>query len=743
MQLTALHRSGQALAAVAAALATLAGASPSAARASVSSPKLRAPASGVATTRSTSEPYYACGTGACEAIVAPQSLSMSSPLLEGGGEKGGFDPQDLRSAYGIPGTGGASQTIALVDAYGYAAAEADLAKYRERYGLPPCTKADGCFHKVNEKGEEGSYPGNEGTGWELETALDLDMASAACSACHILLVEATSEYAPDTAESVNTAARLGATEISNSYGYPEDYEPWCGTTACAQYSVDYDHPGVVITASAGDSGYDDQYWGLAAANFPAASPYVIAVGGTSLRRAANARGWSEEVWSEGGRRLGTGGGCSKVEAKPAWQLDPACAKRTDNDVAAVGACETPVSVYSAYFSGWENVCGTSASAPLVAGMAAHEGEAERGLGADVFYREPAALYDVTLGASGTCTPPAEDEYLCHAEIGYDGPTGLGSPQGAALPPSVTGVQPNEGPAAGGTHVTITGSNLAGATAVAFGAVPASAFSVESPGTIAAVAPAGAGTVDVAVTTPEGTSAVNPSDRFSYSYVYPELGRCVKVAKGTGSYGAATCLATKAGGSYEWLPGLVRAGFTAKGAKSKLETVARTKVLCAATAIAGGFAGARAASGVTLTLSGCEMPKQGACASSGQAAGTIVSAALEGALQWESRAARRVALDLFAATPGAAVASFQCGAVAVEVRGSVLAPVTVDKMGATIATKFAATYGVQKPTEYETANGRVLDVLEASLSAGPWQQAGLTVGEAKLTGEEAFEVNAVL
>ena len=208
----------------------------------------------ISLTPSATEPHWACPNRACEAIIDPRPARVSrgyalpdgGPQLEGSGELGGYSPQDLQSAYKIPTALGSPQTIALVDAFGYTAAESDLAKYRERYGLEPCTKGNGCFTKVNEKGEEANYPPNNEE-WELESALDLDMASAACPKCHILLVEATTENPADMAESVNTAAKLGATEISNSYGYPEGYEPYCGKTGCVEYSEDYKHPGVVVT----------------------------------------------------------------------------------------------------------------------------------------------------------------------------------------------------------------------------------------------------------------------------------------------------------------------------------------------------------------------------------------------------------------------------------------------------------------------------------------------------------------
>jgi hypothetical protein len=497
--------------ALAATSGAVSGKAPVAGRLHLRKPALGAPGS-------TTKPRWACPEGACDAIVVPQSVKKAAL---GSGERRGLDPQELQSAYDIPTTLGSPQTVALVDAYGYPDAESDLAAYRERYGLPACTKANGCFKKVNEKGEEKNYPTGE-EGWDVEAALDEDMVSAACPQCHILLVEGATEEPADLGASVNKAAELGATEISNSYGYPQDYEYWCGTTDCTQYNKDYNHSGVSIFASAGDSGYDDVYEGLDATNFPAASPNVIAVGGTALFKVASApRGWFEEVWNEPFLEIGTGGGCTKLESKPAWQTDTGCSHRTDNDVAAVAAVVTPVSLR--IDGTWDLAGGTSVASPLVAGIEAHASSHERSLGAHAFYEDPGSLFDVTEGfnwnsddESGTseCAP---NEYLCNAEVGYDGPTGLGTPDGVPVePPAVKKVEPHQGPTAGSTTVTITGTNFTGATEVKFGSVEAKSFTPVSASTITAESPAGsAGTVNVTVTTPAGTSATSSADDFTY------------------------------------------------------------------------------------------------------------------------------------------------------------------------------------------------------------------------------------
>jgi len=315
----------------------------------------------------------------------------------------GYGPSDLRSAYAVTGSGSAATTIAIVDAYGYANAESDLAVYRAQFGLPACTTANGCFHKYNQSGQQGNYPRDD-TGWAQETALDLDMASAMCPNCKVILVEGTSATFANLAAAENTAAALGAHVISNSYGG--------GESGSSTYEAAYNHPGVAITVSSGDSGYGVQ--------FPASSPHVTAVGGTSLVRAANARGWSETVWS------GAGSGCSTVYAKPAWQTDPLCTKRMEADVSAVADPNTGVAVYgpaSRRSSAWLVFGGTSVAAPLIGGIYGVNGGSVSS-GSDP-YSHASSLNDVTSGNNGSCG----GTYLCTAAPGYDGPTGLGTPIG--------------------------------------------------------------------------------------------------------------------------------------------------------------------------------------------------------------------------------------------------------------------------------------------------------------------------
>jgi hypothetical protein len=194
--------------------------------------------------------------------------------------------------------------------------------------------------------------------------------------------------------------------ISNSYGGGEF------SSETSYETTYYHHPGIAVVASSGDSGFGVQ--------FPAASRYVTAVGGTTLTRATNARGWTETAWS------GAGSGCSAFEPKPAWQHDLGCARRTVADVSADADPRTGVSVYDTFGSGgWLKFGGTSVAAPIIGGVYALGGTTVT-FGSDP-YAHTTALFDVVGGSNGSCG----GTYLCTAVTGYDGPTGLGTPNGAS------------------------------------------------------------------------------------------------------------------------------------------------------------------------------------------------------------------------------------------------------------------------------------------------------------------------
>ncbi len=316
----------------------------------------------------------------------------------------GFGPTDLRSAYKVTGSGSPGTIVAIVDAFGYASAEADLAVYRSTFSLPPCTTANGCFTKYNQKGNTKNYPADD-VGWAQESALDLDMASAMCPACTIILVEGNTNSFGNLAAAVDTAAGKGAHVVSNSYGG--------GESGGASFESHYDHPGVAVTASTGDAGYGIQ--------FPATSPHVIAVGGTHLAvSTVDPRGWTESAWG------GAGSGCSDLFAKPAWQTDKKCPMRMEADVSAVADPSTGVAVYGPTGgggSGWLVFGGTSVAAPLIGGVYGVNGGPVT-YGSDP-YAHTNKINDVKSGSNGTCP----FNYWCNAVKGYDGPTGLGTPSG--------------------------------------------------------------------------------------------------------------------------------------------------------------------------------------------------------------------------------------------------------------------------------------------------------------------------
>jgi len=353
----------------------------------------------------------------------------------GSGANHGLSPQDLQSAYRLKTANGSGQTVAVVDAFDDPNAEEDLAVYRATYGLPACTTANGCFKKVDQRGGS-EFPEAE-PGWAMEISLDLDMVSAACPNCHIILVEGDNAGVAALGEAENTAAKLGATEISNSYGLAEGF--LSEGSLFNSISGYYNHPGTAMFAASGDWYYDNEElfteYGCftiedCAAAWPASLQTILSVGGTNLTpEGTSGRGWKEEVWN------GSGGGCAKFVAKPSWQTDSGCSRRTDSDIGGIADPATPVSVYNTYVvnyrvPGWHLIGGTSASAPLAAGAFALESEARRSEGAAGIYGHPSEWNDV-VGGTDWLYKACSSSYLCTGVSGYDGPTGLGSPNGGA------------------------------------------------------------------------------------------------------------------------------------------------------------------------------------------------------------------------------------------------------------------------------------------------------------------------
>jgi hypothetical protein len=419
------------------------------------------------------------GRATCFALlrvpVAPGSRGARPYTLNDGasssGPAGGLTPAQLASAYAYePTAGGTGQTVAIVDAYNDPKIEEDLGTFDSNYGLAACTTANGCFKKVSQTGSTTSLPPDE-PGWSGEISLDVEAVHGACPNCKILLVEANDEKNEDLAAAVNEAVSLGATEVSNSYGDPEQVE-WGAAEQAA-----YNHPGVVIAASTGDDGYYDWdrlnegYLLPQMPNAPASLPTVVAVGGTSLNLNLNGTRASETVWNDNGpddeiglsyrRALGaTGGGCSTLFTAQPWQQGVSgfaatgCGnKRLDADISAVADPLTGFDIYDSYKSpGWQTIGGTSLSSPLVTSLYALAGGSG---GVEYPAQTPynhlghgSSLYDVTKGGNGFCDAEAlslcnllgeatsifgrvdcEGTTACNAAPGFDGPSGVGTPNG--------------------------------------------------------------------------------------------------------------------------------------------------------------------------------------------------------------------------------------------------------------------------------------------------------------------------
>jgi subtilase family serine protease len=291
------------------------------------------------------------GYARCLALVATHPGTNNplnvNPFANPPGGSPPYNPSNLHNAYNLPTTAPGTPTVAVVDAFNNPDLKSDLATYRSMFNLPPC--GTGCLSIVNETGGS-SLPGDN-QGWGLEESLDLDMVSAICQNCHILLVEASSQAITDLGTAVNTAVKMGAIAVSNSYGENE----FSGENSqCSSY---YQHNNVAVTASSGDSGPGVSY--------PAVCQTVVGVGGTTL----NTNG-TETVWSD------AGGGCSAFVSRPSWQKKKVtkCSNKAVADVSAVANPSTGVYVYDTYgYGGGVQVGGTSVSSPIIASVFALAG----------------------------------------------------------------------------------------------------------------------------------------------------------------------------------------------------------------------------------------------------------------------------------------------------------------------------------------------------------------------------------
>lgn len=356
--------------------------------------------------------------------IAPSALETAAA----NGWFGPLGPAQLQQAYKLPAaTSGKGQTVGIVDADDDPTAESDLATYRKHYNLPACTIANECLQILNQAGKISPLPPPDG-GWAGEISLDLDMVSAICPNCHIVLVEANSSRSRDLGASVRIAAAAGAHQISNSYGTSE-----CNVQCVAPSKAtvaDYDIPHTIVTASTGDDSW------LAGPQYPADLGTVVAVGGTSLYPYNNRRGWIETAWSD------AGSSCSKYIANPSWipsSIDCPAKKRPTADVSAVADAFTGVLIYETYPNAkgdYYVAGGTSVSSPIIASVYALAGNAPSQKYGSLLYKAPkGALTDVVIGRNGLpgarnaakqlCAPIA----ICSALPGWDGPTGNGTPWG--------------------------------------------------------------------------------------------------------------------------------------------------------------------------------------------------------------------------------------------------------------------------------------------------------------------------
>lgn len=362
------------------------------------------PAGALATSASSTHFVHSCAAPARTGFALCHALRRVD-LVAAAAAPAGYGPADLQSAYKISTSGGGGVTVAIVDAFDNPNVATDLATYRSTFGLPAAN-----FRKVNQNGQASPLPKTD-VGWGEEESLDVDMVSAICPNCSILLVEANDNSLNNLGASVNTAVALGARFVSNSYG---------GSEFSSETGFDtqfYQHAGVAVTASSGDGGFGVEY--------PAASQFVTGVGGTSLTRANNARGWTETAWS------GAGSGCSAVEPKPAFQNNvfTNCARRAVADVSADADPNTGVAVADTFGTGGTFFVfgGTSVGSPIIASVYALAGTPAASSFPNSFpYANTSSLFDVT---SGTNSRHCRSGVLCTAGVGWDGPTGLGTPDG--------------------------------------------------------------------------------------------------------------------------------------------------------------------------------------------------------------------------------------------------------------------------------------------------------------------------
>ena len=397
---------------------------------------------------------------------------------------GGYSPADIAEVYAVNPDQSTTVTVAVVAAFSNPRLKADLNVFNRRYGLQAETRQS--FAIYNQAGAVTPLPSPR-SDWATEQSLDVQAVRGICHTCRIVVIQANTDANADLAAAENRAALLGATVITNSFGEPEP----AGQIDPAVVAG-FDHPGIAVIAGSGDNGMDswDLYnIGGQSANapvYPASLPTVVAVGGTSLQTTASGSRSTETVWNDDGPadqygsllgqfgiELGaTGGGCSTKFAAPLWQqavrtwAATRCGThRLSADIAAVGDPLTGYDIYDSYgqAGGWATIGGTSLSAPLIAGMWGLAGGPSGTTypAQDLYSRPRTAFYDVTQGGNGFCggltaaacksqaggspntfgagyldcaykpgtATAVTGTAACDARVGYDGPSGLGTPRG--------------------------------------------------------------------------------------------------------------------------------------------------------------------------------------------------------------------------------------------------------------------------------------------------------------------------
>jgi Ricin-type beta-trefoil lectin domain len=492
---------------------------------------------------------------ACQSVLAAKATGAGPAVAAS--SLSGYGPSSLRSAYDLTSASehhGSGEVVGIVDAYNNPDLARNLATYRKHFGLPACTTSSGCLRIVNQSGKAKPLPAGDAD-WGIEEANDLDMVSAICPRCRIVLVEAKAANVTDLGIAEDTAIAKGARFISNSWSGGE----FVGQDAYNHY---FNHPGDALVFAAGDYGYGPMY--------PTDTQYVTAVGGTKLtHKRSGKRAWTESVWGSASSADGTGSGCSALEAKPSWQRaddtsPTGCLNRTENDVAAVGDPSTGVTIYDTYDTGatYFTVGGTSVATPIITAIYALAGKPASGTyPASYLYRHTTDFYRVTSGTNGTCE--SDRQYLCHGDKGfggYNGPAGLGTPKGTAAfssksvdPVTVLDPGTQDGGAGAGFSLTVRAADNDGkAKSLAYteSGLPAGltiksaakSLNATIAGTLPATVPADGQGYAVTVTAKDTRTGRTASTRFEI-YVVGSLTTAAGIGPGSGQ------LEAGAGGSY--------------------------------------------------------------------------------------------------------------------------------------------------------------------------------------------------